>query len=72
MGWYELSRRADLQYLEDRLDPVGVVMLVDERSQDLSLWSSSLDGKKALASLESHRLVLKIQDTPDASSRISL
>src|SRR5512135_1933324 len=43
--------RGDLQYLADRLDPVGVAMPVDERPQDLSLRSSSAWAKKALASL---------------------
>src|SRR3990167_3024010 len=42
--------RGNLQYLADRLDPVGVAMLVHKILQDLSLRSSSAWAKKALAS----------------------
>ena len=45
-----ISRRGDLQYLADRLDPVGIAMLVDEVLQDLSRRSSSAWAKNALAS----------------------
>ena len=45
-----VSRRGNLQNLADRLNPVGVAVLVDEVPQDLSRRSSSAWAKNALAS----------------------
>jgi hypothetical protein len=45
-----ISRRGNLQDLADRLDPMGIAMLVDEIPQDLSRRSSSAWAKNALAS----------------------
>lgn len=47
---FSIRRRADLQYLADRLDPKGVTVLVDEVPQDLSRRSSTVWAKTALAS----------------------
>jgi hypothetical protein len=44
-----VSRRGDLQHFADRLDPVGIPVLVDVGVQDFSLRSSSAWAKKALA-----------------------
>src|SRR6476469_4621015 len=45
-----IARRGNLQHLADRLDPVGIPMLVDKLPQDLKRRSSSAWAKKALAS----------------------
>jgi len=47
-----ISRRGNLQPLADRLDPVGIAMLVDEIPQDLSRRSSSAWAKKRTGQLE--------------------
>src|SRR5450830_1339501 len=46
-----IRRRGNLQDLAERLDPIGITMLVDEGSQDFSRRSSSAWAKNALASL---------------------
>ena len=46
-----VTRRGNLQDLADRLDPVGIPVLVDVRLQDLSRRSSSAWAKNALAVL---------------------
>src|SRR5690625_1692320 len=44
-----VSRRGNLQYFADRLDPVSIPMLIDIGVYDFSLRSSSAWAKKALA-----------------------
>src|SRR5690606_25062272 len=49
-GVAPIARRGDLQHLADRLDPVGLSMLIDEALQDFRRRSSSAWAKNALAS----------------------
>jgi hypothetical protein len=44
-GVFAISRRGDRQNLADRLDPVGLTMIVDERDQGLCRRSSSARAK---------------------------
>lgn len=46
-----ICRGGDPQDLADRLDPVGITLMVDEGVQDFSRRSSSAWAKNALASL---------------------
>ena len=45
-----IRRRSDLQNLAERLDPVGLSMLINEALQDFRRRSSSAWAKNALAS----------------------
>ena len=49
-GMTSIRRRGDLQDLAERLDPIGIAVLIDELLQDLSGRSSSAWAKNALAS----------------------
>jgi hypothetical protein len=44
-----VARRGDRQRLADRLDPVGLTVIVDERDHGLKRRSSSAWAKHALA-----------------------
>src|SRR5690606_25078612 len=65
-GIVPITRWGNLQHLADRLDPIGVAVMVNKLSQDLNRRSSSACAKNALASF---RISLALRSSLTSRSR---